>query len=112
MFEASKELNIGKIIITSTSEVYGSALLLPINESHPLQPQSPYSASKIGADNLGNELLQLFDLPLATIRPFNTYGPRQSAGLLFQQYYPITFIKKIYLGNTTTMRFNLCFRFM
>lgn len=68
-----------KIIHTSTSEVYGTALYVPIDEKHPLQPQSPYSASKIGADNMAMSFYNAFDLPLAIARPFNTYGPRQSA---------------------------------
>lgn len=68
-----------KIIHTSTSEVYGSARYVPIDEKHPLQPQSPYSASKIGADNMAMSFFNAFNLPLAIARPFNTYGPRQSA---------------------------------
>jgi NAD dependent epimerase/dehydratase len=68
-----------KIIHTSTSEVYGTALYVPIDEKHPLQPQSPYSASKIGADNMAMSFYNAFDLQVATARPFNTYGPRQSA---------------------------------
>jgi NAD dependent epimerase/dehydratase len=68
-----------KIIHTSTSEVYGSALYVPIDEKHPLQPQSPYSASKIGADNMAMSFFNAFNLPLTIARPFNTYGPRQSA---------------------------------
>ncbi|NOQ73593.1 MAG: SDR family NAD(P)-dependent oxidoreductase [Crocinitomix sp.] len=68
-----------KIIHTSTSEVYGTALYVPIDEKHPIQPQSPYSASKIGADNMAMSFYNAFDLAVATARPFNTYGPRQSA---------------------------------
>jgi NAD dependent epimerase/dehydratase len=68
-----------KIIHTSTSEVYGSALYVPIDEKHPIQPQSPYSASKIGADNMAMSFFNAFNLPLTIARPFNTYGPRQSA---------------------------------
>lgn len=68
-----------KIIHTSTSEVYGSARYVPIDEKHPLQPQSPYSASKIGADNMAMSFFNAFNLPLSIARPFNTYGPRQSA---------------------------------
>ena len=79
ILQSSKELEISKTIITSTSEVYGSAIYSPINEDHPLQPQSPYSASKIGADNLALSYYNSFDLPVTIIRPFNTYGPRQSA---------------------------------
>jgi dTDP-glucose 4,6-dehydratase len=76
---ACRELGVAKVIHTSTSEVYGTALRVPIDESHPLQGQSPYSASKIGADKIAESLYRSFELPVATIRPFNTYGPRQSA---------------------------------
>ena len=76
---AAKENNIEKIIHTSTSEVYGTARYVPIDENHPLQGQSPYSASKIGADKIAESFYKSFDLPVAIIRPFNTYGPRQSA---------------------------------
>jgi NAD dependent epimerase/dehydratase len=68
-----------RIVHTSTSEVYGTALRVPIDEGHPLQGQSPYSASKIGADKLAESFYRAFDLPVVTLRPFNTYGPRQSA---------------------------------
>ena len=71
--------NVTKVVHTSTSEVYGTAQYVPINEKHPLQPQSPYSASKIGADALAMSYYNSFDLPLTIARPFNTYGPRQSA---------------------------------
>jgi NAD dependent epimerase/dehydratase len=68
-----------RLVHTSTSEVYGSALTVPISERHPLQPQSPYSASKIGADMMALSYHHAFDLPVTVVRPFNTYGPRQSA---------------------------------
>lgn len=77
--QAAKELNISKIIHTSTSEVYGTAQYVPIDEKHPLQPQSPYSASKIAADQIALSYFYAFELPVTIIRPFNTYGPRQSA---------------------------------
>ncbi len=77
--QAAKDNGCEKIIHTSTSEVYGTALYVPIDEKHPLQPQSPYSASKIGADNMAMSFYNAFDLPLVIARPFNTYGPRQSA---------------------------------
>lgn len=77
--QAARDNGCQKVIHTSTSEVYGSALYIPIDEKHPLQPQSPYSASKIGADNMAMSFFNAFDLPLAIARPFNTYGPRQSA---------------------------------
>lgn len=76
---AAKEFGIEKIVHTSTSEVYGTAQYVPIDEKHPLQGQSPYSASKIGADKIAESFFLSYDLPIATIRPFNTYGPRQSA---------------------------------
>lgn len=77
--QAAKDNGCEKVIHTSTSEVYGTALYVPIDEKHPLQPQSPYSASKIGADNMAMSFYNAFDLPLVIARPFNTYGPRQSA---------------------------------
>jgi len=78
VLEAAREFSIEKVIHTSTSETYGTAIYTPIDESHPLQGQSPYSASKIGADKLAESYYRSFNLPVATIRPFNTYGPRQS----------------------------------
>ena len=75
---AARDLGVKKIVHTSSSEVYGTALYVPIDEKHPLQGQSPYSASKIGADKIAESFYCAFDLPVATIRPFNTYGPRQS----------------------------------
>lgn len=77
--QAAMSNSVGKVIHTSTSEVYGTARYIPINESHPLQPQSPYSASKIGADAMAMSFFHAFELPVAIARPFNTYGPRQSA---------------------------------
>lgn len=79
ILQAAKELGIRKIIHTSTSEVYGTARFVPITEEHPLQGQSPYSATKIAADQLANSFYTSFGLPVTIIRPFNTYGPRQSA---------------------------------
>jgi len=79
MCMAAKRQKVKRIIHTSTSEVYGSARQVPISESHPLQPQSPYSASKIGADAIALSLFNSHNLPLCVARPFNTYGPRQSA---------------------------------
>ncbi|MBW6465966.1 MAG: GDP-mannose 4,6-dehydratase [Brevefilum sp.] len=76
---AARDLGIPRLVHTSTSEVYGSALRVPIDEGHPLQGQSPYSASKIGADKLAESFYSAYDLPVVTVRPFNTYGPRQSA---------------------------------
>ena len=77
--QAARELGVKKVVHTSTSEVYGTAKFVPITEDHPLQGQSPYSATKIGADQIAMSFYNAFDTPVATIRPFNTYGPRQSA---------------------------------
>ncbi|HSJ53226.1 MAG TPA: SDR family NAD(P)-dependent oxidoreductase, partial [Anaerolineae bacterium] len=76
---AARDLGTARVVHTSTSEVYGTARYTPIDEEHPLQGQSPYSASKIGADKLAESFYRSFGLPVATLRPFNTYGPRQSA---------------------------------
>lgn len=77
--QAARDLGISKVVHTSTSEVYGTARFVPITEDHPLQGQSPYSASKIGADQIAMSFYSSFNTPVAIIRPFNTYGPRQSA---------------------------------
>ncbi|AYC28952.1 NAD-dependent 4,6-dehydratase LegB [Paenisporosarcina cavernae] len=77
--QAARELGLEKVVHTSTSEVYGTAQYVPIDENHPLQGQSPYSASKIGADQIALSYFRSFDTPVSIIRPFNTYGPRQSA---------------------------------
>lgn len=77
--QAALDAGVKRVIHTSTSEVYGTAQYVPIDEKHPLQPQSPYSASKIGADAIAQSFQNAFDLPLTVARPFNTYGPRQSA---------------------------------
>lgn len=79
MCQAAKELGIERLIVTSTSEVYGTALYVPIDEKHPRQPQSPYSATKIGADAIAKSYYNAFSLPVVIARPFNAYGPRQSA---------------------------------
>lgn len=79
VLQAARELGGVRVVHTSTSEVYGTARFVPITEDHPLQGQSPYSASKIGADQLAYSFFAAFDLPVTIIRPFNTYGPRQSA---------------------------------
>jgi NAD dependent epimerase/dehydratase len=77
--QAARELNVQRVVHTSTSEVYGTARFVPITEEHPLQGQSPYAASKIGADQIAQSFFHSFETPVTTIRPFNTYGPRQSA---------------------------------
>ena len=79
MLQAARDLGIEKILVTSTSEVYGTAMYVPIDEKHPRQPQSPYSATKIGADAIAKSFYNAFELPVTIVRPFNTYGPRQSA---------------------------------
>ena len=79
ILQAAKKLNIKRLLVTSTSEVYGTAQFVPITELHPKQGQSPYSASKIGADVLSESFYRSFEMPITTVRPFNTYGPRQSA---------------------------------
>lgn len=79
ILQAARDSNVKRILITSTSEVYGTAQFVPITELHPKQPQSPYSASKIGADAIADSFYRSFDLPITIVRPFNTYGPRQSA---------------------------------
>ena len=79
VLQASRDLNVDRVLITSTSEVYGTAKYVPIDENHQFQGQSPYSASKIGADKLAESFYRSFSLPVTIVRPFNTYGPRQSA---------------------------------
>lgn len=79
MCQAARDSGVKRILVTSTSEVYGTALEVPITEKHPRQPQSPYSATKIGADAIAMSFYNAFSLPVTIVRPFNTYGPRQSA---------------------------------
>lgn len=79
VLEAAREYGTPRVVHTSTSEVYGTARTVPIHESHPLHPQSPYAASKAAADHLVGSYVLSYDLPVVTLRPFNTYGPRQSA---------------------------------
>jgi NAD dependent epimerase/dehydratase len=104
--QAAKENNVKRILITSTSEVYGTAKYVPIDENHPKQPQSPYSASKIGADAMAMSFYNAFELPVTVVRPFNTYGPRQSARAIIPTI--ITQIangsKEIKLGDLTPTR--------
>jgi NAD dependent epimerase/dehydratase len=104
--QAAKDNGVKRILVTSTSEVYGTAKYVPIDEKHPLQPQSPYSASKIGADAIAMSFYNAFKLPLTIMRPFNTYGPRQSARAVI----PTIIIqiangmKEIKLGDTSPTR--------
>jgi len=95
VLEACREYGVEKIVHTSTSETYGTALYVPIDEKHPMQGQSPYSASKIGADKMAESYYKSFNMPIATIRPFNTYGPRQSARAIIP-----TIISQILAGKT------------
>lgn len=94
MCQAALDEGVRRIVVTSTSEVYGTALSVPINETHPRQPQSPYSATKIGADAIAMSFYNAFNLPLVIARPFNTYGPRQSARAIIP-----TIITQIAAGN-------------
>lgn len=97
---AAKENGVEKIVHTSTSEVYGTAQYVPIDEKHSLQGQSPYSASKIGADKIAESFYRSFELPVAIIRPFNTYGPRQSARAVIPTIISQVLIReKIFLGS-------------
>ncbi|MGM0411249.1 MAG: NAD-dependent 4,6-dehydratase LegB [Bacillota bacterium] len=79
VLQAARDFELDRVLITSTSEVYGTAKYVPIDEEHPYQGQSPYSATKIGADHLAESFYKSFNLPVTIVRPFNTYGPRQSA---------------------------------
>lgn len=79
VLQAARDLNVKKVLVTSTSEVYGTAQYAPIDEKHPFQGQSPYSATKIGADRIAESFYRSFETPVVIVRPFNTYGPRQSA---------------------------------
>ncbi|HNS40439.1 MAG TPA: SDR family NAD(P)-dependent oxidoreductase [Promineifilum sp.] len=97
--------NVERLIHTSTSEVYGTAQFTPMDESHPLQGQSPYSASKIGADKLVESFYRSYNLPAVTVRPFNTYGPRQSARAVIPTIITQALTaERIYLGNLDTRR--------
>jgi NAD dependent epimerase/dehydratase len=102
---AARAAAVGRVVHTSTSEVYGTALSVPISEAHPLQGQSPYSASKIGADKLAESFYCAYSLPVVTIRPFNTYGPRQSARAVIPTIISQTIAGgKLRLGNLNSLR--------
>ncbi|MCR4955287.1 MAG: NAD-dependent 4,6-dehydratase LegB [Lachnospiraceae bacterium] len=94
VLQAARDLNTERIMVTSTSEVYGTAQYVPIDEKHPYQGQSPYSATKIGADRLAESFYRSFDLPVSIVRPFNTFGPRQSARAVIP-----TIITQLLAGN-------------
>ena len=104
--QAAKENGVKKVLVTSTSEAHGTARYVPIDENHPKQPQSPYSATKIGADAIAMSFYNAFALPVVLVRPFNTYGPRQSARAIIPTI--ITQIangkKEIKLGDLTPTR--------
>lgn len=105
ILRAAKNKNVNLILHTSTSEVYGTALYVPIDEKHPLQGQSPYSASKIGADKIVESFNLSFGLPTVTIRPFNTFGPRQSARAVIPSIISQCLKDgKIHIGNVTPTR--------
>jgi NAD dependent epimerase/dehydratase len=106
VLQAARRQSCSKILITSTSEVYGTATYLPIDERHPFQGQSPYSASKIGADRLAESFYRSFDAPIAIVRPFNTYGPRQSARAVIPTIITqlLSGRKEIFLGSLTPTR--------
>lgn len=106
ILEACREYEVEKIIHTSTSETYGTAEYVPIDENHPLQGQSPYSASKIGADKIAESYYKSYDLPVAVLRPFNTYGPRQSARAIIPTIISqiLKGSKEIRLGSLTPTR--------
>lgn len=95
VLQAARNLGTRRVLVTSTSEVYGTAQYVPIDEKHPYQGQSPYSATKIGADRLAESFYRSFDLPVTIVRPFNTYGPRQSARAVIP-----TIITQLLAGKT------------
>lgn len=95
ILQAARDLGDKRVLVTSTSEVYGTAQYVPIDEKHPFQGQSPYSATKIGADRLAESFYRSFDLPVTIVRPFNTYGPRQSARAVIP-----TIIMQLLAGKT------------
>jgi NAD dependent epimerase/dehydratase len=106
ILQAAREQGIDRVVQISTSEVYGTAKYVPIDESHPLQPQSPYSASKIGADNLALSYFNSFELPVIVARPFNTFGPRQSARAIIPTIISqlLNGKRQLKLGNLTPTR--------
>jgi NAD dependent epimerase/dehydratase len=106
ILNACRDLGVQKLVVTSTSETYGTAQYVPIDENHPLQGQSPYSATKIGADQLALSYYRSFNLPVAIIRPFNTYGPRQSARAIIPTIITQILANKpeIHIGNLSPTR--------
>jgi len=106
VLQAAKELGTSRVLVTSTSEVYGTAKYVPIDENHPFQGQSPYSATKIGADRLAESFYRSFGTPVSIVRPFNTYGPRQSARAVIPTIITqlLTGKEEIKLGSLTPTR--------
>jgi NAD dependent epimerase/dehydratase len=106
ILQSARDHNIKRVLVTSTSEVYGTAQFVPITEMHPKQPQSPYSASKIGADAIADSFYRSFDLPITIVRPFNTFGPRQSARAVIPTIITqlLNGIEEIKLGDITPTR--------
>jgi dTDP-glucose 4,6-dehydratase len=106
VLQTVREHNVKRILVTSTSEVYGTAQYVPIDEKHPYQGQSPYSASKIGADRLAESFMRSYDMPITIVRPFNTYGPRQSARAVIPNIIMQLLAGKteIHLGSLTPTR--------
>ena len=106
VIQAARDLNIERVLVTSTSEVYGTAQYIPIDEKHPRQPQSPYSASKIGADCIAESFYRSFDLPITIVRPFNTFGPRQSARAIIPTIITqlLNGVQELKLGDLTPTR--------
>jgi NAD dependent epimerase/dehydratase len=106
ILQAARDNEVSRVIVTSTSEVYGTAQFVPITELHPKQPQSPYSASKIGADSISESFYRSFGLPVTIVRPFNTYGPRQSARAVIPTIITqlLNGVNEIKLGDTTPTR--------
>ena len=106
VLQAARDLELERVLVTSTSEVYGTAQYVPIDEHHPYQGQSPYSATKIGADRLAESFYRSFELPVSIVRPFNTYGPRQSARAVIPTIITqlLAGYKEIRLGSLTPTR--------
>ena len=106
VLQAARDLETKRVLVTSTSEVYGTAQYVPIDEKHPYQGQSPYSATKIGADRLAESFYRSFDLPVSIVRPFNTFGPRQSARAVIPTIITqlLSGSKEIKLGSLTPTR--------
>ncbi len=106
ILQAARDFNLEKVIITSTSEVYGTAQFVPITEAHPKQAQSPYSATKIAADSISESFYKSFNLPVTIVRPFNTYGPRQSNRAIIPTIITqlLSGSEQIKLGDTTPTR--------